>query len=43
MVDHAKFLASAKRVITVEADALTQLADQLDDSFAQAVELLWSD
>ena len=40
MVDHAKFLASAKRVITVEADALTQLADQLDDSFAQAVELL---
>ena len=40
MVDHAKFLASAKRVITVEADAMTQLADQLDDSFAQAVELL---
>lgn len=40
MVDYAKFLASAKRVITVEADALTQLADQLDDSFAQAVELL---
>ncbi len=40
MVDHAKFLASAKRVITVEADALTQLADQLDDSFSQAVELL---
>ena len=40
MEDHAKFLASAKRVITVEADALTQLASQLDDSFGQAVALL---
>ncbi|MFT6943564.1 MAG: arabinose-5-phosphate isomerase, partial [Yoonia sp.] len=40
MEDHAKFLASAKRVITVEAEALTQLADQLDDSFGQAVALL---
>lgn len=40
MEDHAKFLASAKRVITVEADALKQLASQLDDSFGQAVALL---
>ncbi|MFT6074230.1 MAG: arabinose-5-phosphate isomerase [Yoonia sp.] len=40
MEDHAQFLASAKRVITVEAEALTQLAGQLDDSFGQAVALL---
>ena len=40
MEDRAKFLASAKRVITVEANALTQLASQLDDSFGQAVALL---
>jgi arabinose-5-phosphate isomerase len=40
MEDYAQFLASAKRVITVEAEALTQLAGQLDDSFGQAVALL---
>ncbi len=40
MEDHAKFLASAKRVISIEADALTQLADQLDDRFGEAVALL---
>lgn len=40
MADHAKFLASAKRVITTEADALSLLAAQLDDSFSQAVALL---
>ena len=40
MEDHAKFLASAKRVITLEADALSHLANDLDDSFGQAVALL---
>jgi arabinose-5-phosphate isomerase len=40
MADHAQFLASAKRVIAVEAEALTQLAGQLDDSFGQAVDLI---
>lgn len=40
MTDHLKFLATAKRVITAEADALHQLADGLGDSFAQAVELI---
>ncbi len=40
MTDHSKFLATAKRVINVEADALRQLADGLDDSFGQAVELI---
>ena len=40
MVDHAKFLTAARRVITQEADALNQLAEQLNDSFAEAVDLL---
>ena len=40
MTDHQKFLASAKRVITEEAQALQVLSDGLDDSFAQAVALL---
>lgn len=40
MTDHQKFLASAKRVITEEAQALHVLSDGLDDSFAQAVALL---
>ncbi|WP_375253716.1 SIS domain-containing protein [Yoonia sp.] len=40
MTDHQKFLASAKRVITQEAQALHTLSDGLNDSFAQAVALL---
>lgn len=40
MVDHAKFLTAARRVITEEADALTALSALLGESFAQAVELL---
>lgn len=40
MVDHAKFLGAARRVITQEAEALTTLSAGLGDSFAQAVELL---
>ena len=40
MADHQKFLATARRVITQEADALTILADGLSESFGQAVELL---
>ena len=40
MADHPKFLATAQRVITQEANALTVLSDQLGDSFAEAVELL---
>lgn len=40
MADHQKFLATARRVITQEADALTDLADGLGGSFGQAVELL---
>ena len=40
MADHAKFVATARRVITQEAEALTVLADQLGDSFAAAVDLL---
>ncbi|PXW71916.1 arabinose-5-phosphate isomerase [Loktanella sp. PT4BL] len=40
MADHQKFLATAHRVITQEADALTILADGLSESFGQAVELL---
>ena len=40
MTDHQKFLATARRVVTQEADALTILADGLGESFGQAVELL---
>ncbi len=40
MVDHAKFLGTAQRVITQEAEALTALSAGLGESFAQAVELL---
>lgn len=38
--DHADFLAVGRRVIAIEAAALTGLAQALDDSFAQAVALL---
>lgn len=38
--DHADFLAVGRRVIAIEAAALTGLAHALDDSFAQAVALL---
>jgi len=34
------FLATARRVIRTEADALTQLADGLGDEFARAIDLL---
>ncbi|MEL6684228.1 MAG: KpsF/GutQ family sugar-phosphate isomerase [Pseudomonadota bacterium] len=40
MADPAKFVATARRVITQEAEALTVLADQLGDSFGAAVDLL---
>ena len=40
MADHQKFLATARRVITQEADALTSLAEGWSESFGQAVELL---
>lgn len=40
MVDHAKFLATARRVIGEEANALTVLSDGLNDSFAKAIDLL---
>jgi len=40
MVDHAKFVATAQRVITQEAEALLVLSDQLGDAFGAAVELL---
>ncbi|MBE0413068.1 KpsF/GutQ family sugar-phosphate isomerase [Yoonia sp.] len=40
MVDHAKLLMTARRVITDEAEALRQLSDGLGESFALAVDLL---
>ncbi len=40
MTEQAKFLTAGKRVITQEASALNTLADQLGDSFSQAVSLL---
>ena len=40
MADQDKFLASARRVIAAEADALHALSASLDDSFAKAVTLL---
>ncbi|WP_439153748.1 KpsF/GutQ family sugar-phosphate isomerase [Yoonia sp.] len=40
MVDHAKLLGTARRVITDEADGLRKLSDGLGDSFVKAVELL---
>lgn len=39
-ISNNPFLASAARVITTEAEALTLLADALDDSFTAAVELI---
>lgn len=38
--DPQKFLAAGRRVITIEAAALTTLAHALDDSFAEAVQLM---
>jgi arabinose-5-phosphate isomerase len=40
MTDPTKLKATAQKVIRQEAEALTTLADQLGDSFAQAVDLL---
>ena len=40
MADRDTFLATARRVVTVEAEALTLLADGLDDSFAEAVAVI---
>lgn len=40
MTDQEKFLRSARRVITAEADALNMLATHLDDSFGHAITLL---
>ena len=40
MTEPAKFIQTARRVITQEAQALAALSDQLDDSFARAVEVL---
>jgi len=33
-------LASAREVLLIEANALTQMAEQLDDAFVKAVEML---
>lgn len=38
--DRNKSLETARRVIAIESDALTQLADSLGDEFASAVDLL---
>ena len=40
MTDHETFLATAKRVVKLEADALAVLAASLDESFSQAIELI---
>lgn len=40
MTDHETFLAIAKRVVKLEADALAVLAASLDESFSQAIELI---
>ncbi|KAA0909806.1 KpsF/GutQ family sugar-phosphate isomerase [Aquicoccus porphyridii] len=40
MTDHETFLATARRVIRTEADALSMLADGLDDGFAAAIDLM---
>lgn len=40
MMDHAKLLGTARRVISEEAEGLHQLAAGLGDSFVKAVELL---
>ena len=40
MTNTSKFLETAKRVISIEADALHQLASSLDDNFDAAVALL---
>ncbi len=39
---HSDIIATGKRVLTVEAQALEQLADQLNEDFAAVVELLLS-
>ena len=40
MTDKEKFLATARQVITDEANALNAMADTLDDRFAEAVDLI---
>ena len=40
MADKTTFLDTAKRVIRIEADALSMLADGIGDPFAQAVQLI---
>lgn len=40
MVDHAKLLCTARRVIADEAEGLRKLSEGLGDSFVEAVELL---
>lgn len=40
MSDRAKFLDTARRVIAIEAQALTLLEQSIDDSFARAVDLM---
>lgn len=40
MTDHETFLATARRVIRTEADALSMLADGLGDGFAAAIDLM---
>lgn len=40
MTDHETFLATARRVIRTEADALIMLADGLGDGFAAAIDLI---
>ncbi len=40
MADSSKFLTAARRVIRIEAEALTLLADGIGDPFAEAVQLI---
>jgi len=40
MVDDSKFLDTARRVIRIEADALTMLADGIGDPFSKAIQLI---
>jgi len=40
MTDSSQFLTTARRVITAEADALTQLAGALGDSFGATVDMI---
>ena len=42
VTDNGEVLDQARRVIRIEAEAVTSLLDRLDNSFAQAVELIYA-